>query len=569
MHMPTFQIGVASCGWLLSVALAGGSRPQRPPAEAVARLAPRTTVATVLFDVSDNCMACHNGLTTPTGEDISFGANWRATMMANSARDPYWQASVRREVMDHPRAAGEIEDECATCHMPMARTQAMTNGRKGGVFAHLPVGTVRTGEARLAADGVSCTMCHQITAERFGTPASFTGGFVVDAIRPSGTALMFGPYPVDTGRTKVMHSATGFMPVESRHIRQSEMCATCHTLYTKARGPDGEVLGEFPEQVPYLEWRHSAFRAERSCQSCHMPVVTDPVRFSSVLGELREGVARHSFRGGNFFMLRMLNRYRTELGVEALPQELEASARATIEYLRTETATVAVERAEHSGGRLVVDVSVHNLSGHKLPTAYPSRRAWLQVTVRNRSGVMVFESGAVTPEGAIRGNDNDADPTRAEPHYTEITRADAVQIYESIMVDPTGAITTGLLKATGYSKDNRLLPRGFDKATAAHDIAVHGAAFNDDDFLAGGDRVRYVIDTAGVPGPFDVDVALRFQPIGYRWAQNLKQYDATETRRFTSYFDSMSSSATAVLATAHGTVTPRSPGPMSGARPGK
>ena len=83
---------------------------------------------------------------------------------------------------------------------------------------------------------------------------------------------------------------------ESQHIRQSELCATCHTLYTKARGPNGEVIGGFPEQVPYLEWRHSALREERSCQSCHMPVVTEPVRFSSVLGELREGVARHTFR---------------------------------------------------------------------------------------------------------------------------------------------------------------------------------------------------------------------------------------------------------------------------------
>lgn len=547
--MHTLPIGAASCGWLLMMAFASAAGPQRPVEEGAAVPVARTTVSTTMFDVSGNCMACHNGLTTSAGEDISIGANWRATMMANSARDPYWQASVRREVMDHPAATGEIEDECATCHMPMARTQSMSNGRKGGVFAHLPVGAVDTDEARLAADGVSCTMCHQITAERFGTRASFTGGFVVDTKGPPDKASVFGPYPVDAGRTTIMHSATGFIPVESAHVRQSEMCATCHTLYTKARGPKGEVIGEFPEQVPYLEWRHSAFREERSCQSCHMPVVTEPVRFSSVLGELREGVARHSFRGGNFFMLRMLNRYRTDLGVEALPQELEAEARATIEHLRTETATVAVDRAEHSAGRLVVDVSVQNLTGHKLPTAYPSRRAWLHLTVRDRSGAVVFESGAVTPEGLIRGNDNDTDPSRAEPHYTEITRADAVQIYESIMVDPSGGITTGLLKATGYVKDNRLLPRGFDKASAAKAIAVHGAASSDSDFTAGGDRLRYVIDAARAQGPFTVDVELNFQPIGYRWAQNLKHYDAAETKRFVSYFESMSAASTAVLAT--------------------
>ena len=62
-----------------------------------------------LFETSDRCVACHNGLSTPTGEDVSIGVNWRASMMANSSRDPYWQAAVRRETMDHPKAAAAIE----------------------------------------------------------------------------------------------------------------------------------------------------------------------------------------------------------------------------------------------------------------------------------------------------------------------------------------------------------------------------------------------------------------------------------------------------------------------------
>ena len=49
-----------------------------------------------LFTHSDNCLACHNTLLSPDGEDVSIGATWRSTMMANSARDPYWQAGVRR-----------------------------------------------------------------------------------------------------------------------------------------------------------------------------------------------------------------------------------------------------------------------------------------------------------------------------------------------------------------------------------------------------------------------------------------------------------------------------------------
>ena len=42
-----------------------------------------------LFTHSDNCIACHNNLTAPNGEDVSIGASWRSTMMAHSSRDPY------------------------------------------------------------------------------------------------------------------------------------------------------------------------------------------------------------------------------------------------------------------------------------------------------------------------------------------------------------------------------------------------------------------------------------------------------------------------------------------------
>ena len=52
-----------------------------------------------LFVTSESCMACHNGLVTPDGEDVSIGVGWRGSMMANAARDPYWHAAVRREIL--------------------------------------------------------------------------------------------------------------------------------------------------------------------------------------------------------------------------------------------------------------------------------------------------------------------------------------------------------------------------------------------------------------------------------------------------------------------------------------
>src|SRR5687768_17569679 len=528
----------ASAAWLLSVAVQG------PIAAQTRQVA--AAHAAVSFETSDSCLACHNGLTTPEGEDVSIGVSWRASMMANSSRDPYWQASVRRETIDHPSSAKAIQDDCATCHMPMARAAAHAAEREGEVFSLLPSAAGRSDDHRLAADGVSCTLCHQIGPDALGTRDSFNGGFIL-GLPENGYPRMFGPFDTDEGRTTIMRSAASARPVKAEHLRKSEVCATCHTLYTNALGRKGDVIGSLPEQVPYLEWRHSAFVEERSCQSCHMPAAEN-TPIASVLGEPREHLARHSFLGGNFFMLRMLNRFRGDLGVIAPARELEAAAQATIRQLQIETASVAIARAELAGAQLEADIVVRNLAGHKLPTGYPSRRAWLHVTVRDAAGRLLFESGALSAEGQISGNDGDADGGRVEPHHDEIRSSDQVQVYESVMARPDGTPTTGLLQATQFLKDNRLLPRGFDKTTADKDIATVGEASKDATFTDAGDRVRYIVPVERSAGPFAIEVELRYQPIGFRWATNLRDYDAPEPRRFVEYYDAMAASSSTVLA---------------------
>jgi len=503
----------------------------------------------VSFQTSDRCIACHNGLTTASGEAVSIGFDWRASVMANSSRDPYWQASVRRESMDHAPATAAIEDTCSRCHMPMMRYDAKVHGRRGEVFANLPFRAHSDGGS-LAEDGVSCSMCHQMSAEKLGTPDTFTGNFLVDAPNARGEHQEYGPYAVEPGHTRVMKTSTeGFTPVQAEHIRQSQLCASCHTLITESLDADGKEIGRLPEQVPYQEWLHSDYKDQRTCQSCHMPVVSEPVAITRVFGQPRQ-LSRHVFVGGNFFLQRMLSRHRDDLDVAALPQELEAAATRTIQYLGSQAARVLIGEVSVSGGQLQTDITVENLGGHNLPTAYPSRRAWLHVTVRDRGGRVAFESGALRPDGSIAGNDNDADAARFEPHYREITSADQVEIFESTLGDVNGQVTTGLLNGVRYLKDNRVLPHGFDKRTAEPDIAVHGDAADDPGFTGGAARVRYVVPVQG-DGPFTVEAELLYQPIGFRWAQNLKPYSsAFEPRRFTEYYDGMVGGATATLARA-------------------
>jgi len=305
-----------------------------------------------------------------------------------------------------------------------------------------------------------------------------------------------------------------------------------------------------PEQMPYLEWLHSDYVNKSSCQSCHMPEVGGDSPVTSLFGQPRSGARHHTFLGGNFFMLRMLSQYRQDLSVTALPQELNANAERTVTFLRAQSARLSIRNVALDGGVVHIEVLVENLTGHKLPTAYPSRRAWVHLTIRDESGRTVFESGALNPDGSIQGNDNDADPSRFEPHYREITRSDQVEIYESVLRDPENHVTTGLISAVGYLKDNRILPSGFDKTTAEKDIQVVGDAVEDPNFNDKGSLVRYSASIEPTAGPFHITAELWYEPIGFRWAHNLASYQAEEPQRMVHYYDSLASGAAVILAKA-------------------
>jgi hypothetical protein len=126
------------------------------------------------------------------------------------------------------------------------------------------------------------------------------------------------------------------------------------------------------------------------------------------------------------------------------------------------------------------------------------------------------------------------------------------------MVDRDGRVTTGLLRGVRYAKDNRLLPHGFDKSTAIPEVAVHGDAETDSDFVGGGDRVSYRIDLGSAPSTaVTIAVELLYQSIGFRWAENLKAYDTPETQRFVRYYGESARESAIVLARAEASVAAR------------
>ena len=307
--------------------------------------------ATQDYRTADRCATCHNNLKTSKGEDVSIGREWGASIMANAARDPYWQGSVRREVLEHPESSAAIQNECASCHMPLQNLQDKSLGRQTEMFKLLPL-TAEHAEAAAAADGVSCTVCHQIQAAGLGTPATDNGNFAVAGpdVHPR---PVFGPYTADPDRVVKVHVlAAGYAPTQANQMRDAGLCGSCHTLYTVARGADGKQIGQLPEQMTYLEWEHSDYRDKQTCQQCHMPAEEGPVLIASLLGQPREGVRRHTFTGANFLMEGMLGAHRDELGVTAEPAELAAATARVTAFLQTQSARVTVGPAEIAGSEL-------------------------------------------------------------------------------------------------------------------------------------------------------------------------------------------------------------------------
>lgn len=500
---------------------------------------PLTVQSTDYFTGSGNCTNCHREMTDQSGKDVSINTMWRSAVMANASRDPYFKAAVKREATDLPEYQDFIEDKCSTCHMPMARTTAHFNEQSTAMFDggfYNPDHYLH----EIAQDGVSCTVCHQIQAENLGASESFSGGFLIDRERPVGARYLYGSNPVTDRRAAIMAGPSGYTPVEAKHIQQSELCASCHTLFTPAIDENGEIFGEFPEQMPYLEWLESNYVAEKSCQDCHMPPADGGVVLSITGGEPVSPFNQHLFIGANTYILRILRQFGEELGVTASSDAFLDKIANTQEQLENNAAEVSISEIEMIGDTLQVVIELQNKVGHKLPTGFPSRRIWIHFTVTDAGGQVIFESGDYQSDGRILENDNDLDPSRYERHYDLISSEDQVQIYEPILINSLDEVTTHLLRVSSYTKDNRLLPEGFEKGTVSEAIDVHGQARGDEDFQGGGDSVMYRIDAAGAEGPLNIQVEVLMQSIGFRWAVNHRGEDNEESAQFMEYYDAVS-----------------------------
>jgi len=486
---------------------------------------------TPVFATSDECAFCHtsspSALIDSKGNDLSIADDWSSTIMGNSFHDPLFRAKVETEVVRNPQLTDAIEDKCLTCHAPMARTQALRDGA-----AHYAFAEAATSE--FASDGVSCALCHQIQDHALGSDSSFSGRYTITDER-----YIFGPYKQVFANPMMNH--VNYLPTYGGHIDNPGLCAVCHTLFTPYVDEEGNIAGEFPEQTPYLEWLNSAYASPetyRSCQDCHMPRVEEPVKISNrpPWYQVRQSPFwKHHFIGGNRYILEMMKDNRELLGIAAPEGLFSRTIARTEQRLSQEAAEIMIERVEQRDQRLEIDVGVVNNTGHKFPTGFPSRRAWLHLTVSDNQKRLIFESGAFTAQGEIAGLNSPY-----EPHHAVIDAADQVMIYQSIMGDVTGKRTDTLLQAATYLKDNRLPPRGYRQSgQMASYTSIRGNAARDDNFNvrnkqegSGADTVTYVVEVVDAEYPLAINVELLYQSNSPRFLEDLIREETPAVARF-------------------------------------
>ncbi len=480
-----------------------------------------------LFAGSGACATCHNSMVNSLNEPIGIADDWRSTMMANAAKDPLWQAKVSHETLVNPAHKDALETVCTKCHAPVGNFNAHHAGLNYYTIDEMKADP-------LALDGVQCTVCHQVTENTLG---NFSGQLIIGEDK-----IIWGPFANPFPNPMVFN--TGYTPAHGEHINDSRICGSCHTLLTNSVDLNGNPTGEtFVEQSIYHEWKNSSFPQNgTSCQSCHVPRIDDLVKISTVPPWLppRSPFGMHQFAGANVFMGRLLKDFASEIGVTATAAQFDSTINRSTRMLQQHTLELTLEEADRTNDTLFLNLHLKNKAGHKFPSGFPSRRAFVELIAITENGDTLFHSGKTDEDFNLIYEDADF-----EPHHNIINSEQQVQIYEMVMGDVTGAVTTVLERAYQHLKDNRIPPEGFTTAHLTYDtVQIVGAALNDADFNiengvegSGADRLYFHIPLNQYYGQIHVTAKVHYQTISDKWLQEMFAFTSDEIDTFRNYYE--------------------------------
>jgi len=323
------------------------------------------------FPAAD-CGECH----------VDQYAQWKGSLHSRAHDDAIYRAFAE---LARKEAGEEVYRFCSGCHNPLS------------------VATGAEEPAFLVHEGVTCDVCHMVSAVR---TVHAGGGANASFVLEEGETR-YGPL-MDPGPTPA-HESKG-----SELFRSATLCSACHTLLHPANGLVIENTFE--------EWKDGPFgKAGVVCQDCHMRTVEQalevakgrkPVRVAGRTtdsGEPRPDVHAHLFVGAN--------------ANGALVGSSDAHAAEAERRLQAATRVeLGLPGQAAAGASLAVEVRVTNVAaGHAIPSSITElRQVWIDLEVKDGGGATVFRSGAVDADGRV-------DP-------------DAI-MYHAVLVDADGKVT--------------------------------------------------------------------------------------------------------------------------------
>jgi hypothetical protein len=285
---------------------------------------------------------------------------WRGSAHAYSTLDPIFLACSRKAQAE---TGGEIGSLCVGCHAP-------TIDRTGELPPTFGLEDLKKA-APVLSRGVSCEVCHRMEPPKAG--AGIGNASFELARGKSFFGRLLKPQP------NAVHDS-----VHSDFLGESAFCGSCHDVLHH----DGEAL-----ERTFVEWSDFVRSEERKdrliprCQNCHM------LPYSGVAARgspFRDNLHRHNFPGVSVPLMKFPNKgYQRE---------------EIVRFLRTAARmSVIVPTQVRAGEVLPITVLVKNSgAGHHLPSGISTfRQMWLEVTLRDSLGAVVFASGHLDSNGDL------------------------------------------------------------------------------------------------------------------------------------------------------------------------
>lgn len=379
-------------------------------------------IPTEVFFPASRCAVCH--------QDTHAG--WSQSLHRNAGREPFYKESV--ELLQHSRGI-EPTRHCESCHAPVALLSgALITGSK---------------EPRsLDDEGVTCSVCHAITAARADGTGSYTIRRPALLAREDGTPI-FG----DVSNEQILADIPAHKRAVMRPLlKQPEFCATCH----KSSAPPELNHYKFTRGFSaYDEWQQSGAshetvtpfyrRAERTdCRACHMSRVDSANDLAAKNGL----IASHRWLGANtaapLFYKQAEQVAMTEKFLQANVLNVDIFA---VKSATTGEPLVPLAVGEDNcvalapGQEATVEVVIANRNAaHSFP---PELRdlyeAWVEFEAMDAAGKTIYRSGFLQADASLD---------------------DSAHVYRAVLLDESGRMITRhqvwLAKIKAY--DNAIPP---------------------------------------------------------------------------------------------------------------